>query len=171
MARGYIIHTMGNDLVLLMECGNGLEAAHVRSLLTSEGIEHVVQGEHHSNLLGGTTLPAAILPRVLVHERDVERAKALLEAAPTRGGPGGDPLEGALCPVHEQWARGTCSRCGTFLCASCQTLGDPPLCEACVEAERTPPRSSIPALVMLGIPVALLVGVGLLMHFLGVVPD
>ncbi|PZR15529.1 MAG: hypothetical protein DI536_08755 [Archangium gephyra] len=162
---------MGNDLVLLMECANGIEAAHVRSLLTGEGIEHVVQGEHHSNLLGGTTLPAAILPRVLVHERDAERAKALLEAAPTLAGAEGDPLEGALCPVHEQWARATCGRCGTFLCASCQTLGEPPICEACVDAEKNPPRRGFPALIMLGIPVALLIGVGLLMHYLGVVPD
>ncbi len=162
---------MGNDLVLLVECSNGLEAASVRSLLESEGIPHVVQGEHHSNLIGGTMLPAYIFPRVLVHEDELEKARALLSAVPALAGPEADPLEGAMCPVHEQWARGTCARCGTFLCASCQTLGDPPVCEACVEAEKSPPRRGMPALVMLGIPAALIIGVALLMHFLGVVRD
>ncbi len=163
---------MGDDLVLLTECTNGIEASHIRSLLEGEGIEHVVQGEHHSSLLGGTTLPTAIMPRVLVHERDLERAQALLVAAPKLEGASGDPLEGALCPVHEQWARATCARCGTYLCAACQTLGDPPVCETCVEAERTPPRGTrMSAMVMLAVPMALIIGVALLMHFLGVVPD
>ncbi len=168
---------MAEDLVLLMECSNGLEVASVKSLLEGEGIAHVVQGEFHASLLGGTTMTTAITPRVLVHGVDLERAMALLEAPVGRGGPTGEVLQDCVCPVHEQPARATCDRCGTFLCAACGTLGNPPLCEACVEVESkgVAPGSAGQrrwrSVFGLAIPVGILVLVALLMHFFGVVRD
>ncbi len=167
---------MAEDLVLLMECSNGLEVASVKSLLESEGIAFVVQGEHHASLLGGTMMPTAIVPRVLVHGADLERAMALLEAPVGRVGAEGPELPG-VCPVHEQPARATCERCGTFLCEACQTLGNPPVCETCVELETqdlkplTPGQRQLRSVWALAIPLGVLVLVALLMQFFGVVRD
>ncbi len=162
---------MGDDLVLLINCADGIEAAQVRSLLEGEGIPHVVQGEHHSNMLGGSAMLTPIDQRVLVHEHDLEKARALLAAKPQLDGAGGVSIEGAVCPVHELPAKTTCARCGTFLCASCQTLGDPPVCETCVAAEKTVHKKRWHPEVALLIPLALIIGVILLMQYLGVVPD
>ena len=41
-------------------------------------------------------------------------------------------VEGNVCPVHEKQAITVCDRCGTFLCADCGALGNPPICEQCV---------------------------------------
>lgn len=171
MARRYSITAMSDDLVLLVSCADGLEAAQVRSLLESEGIAHVVQGEHHSTMLGGTAMLTPIDQRVLVREGDLQQARALLEARPKLDGGDGPTLDGAVCPVHEQPARATCARCGTFLCAACQTLGEPPVCESCVAAEQVVHKKRWHPELALLIPLAMLIGVVLLMQYLGVVPD
>ena len=122
-----------DDLTLLQECGDQIEVSTLRSLLDAHGIRYVVQGEHHSVLVGGLLGNPAIRPRLLVARRDLEAAVRLLEALPMVKGVEGDGAmpEGAQCPVHEQAAVATCARCGTFLCASCNALGKPPLCEEC----------------------------------------
>ena len=45
----------------------------------------------------------------------------------------GEDLGSGVCAVHEKQAVAICARCGNFLCASCGSLGNPPLCEDCVE--------------------------------------
>lgn len=162
---------MSDDLVLLLNCADGIEAAQVRSLLESEGIPHVVQGEHHSTMLGGMAMLTPIDQRVLVRAEDLERARALLSASPKLDGGGGASIDGAVCPVHEQPAKATCARCGTFLCAACQTLGDPPVCETCMAAEQVVHKKRWHPQLVLLLPLALILGVVLLMHYLGVVPD
>lgn len=162
---------MSDDLVLLLNCADGIEAAQVRSLLESEGIPHVVQGEHHSTMLGGMAMLTPIDQRVLVRAEDLERARALLSASPKLDGEGGASIDGAVCPVHEQPAKATCARCGTFLCAACQTLGDPPVCETCMAAEQVVHKKRWHPQLVLLLPLALILGVVLLMHYLGVVPD
>jgi len=162
---------MSDDLVLLINCADGIEAAQVRSLLESEGIPHVVQGEHHATMLGGSAMLTPIDQRVLVHESDLEKARALLTATPQLTGDANGSIEGAVCPVHELPAKATCSRCGTFLCANCQTLGDPPVCESCVAAEKPIHKKRWHPEIALLVPLALIVGVILLMQYLGVVPD
>lgn len=162
---------MSDDLVLLLNCADGIEAAQVRSLLESEGIPHVVQGEHHSTMLGGMAMLTPIDQRVLVRAEDLERARALLSASPKLDGEGGASIEGAVCPVHEQPAKATCARCGTFLCAACQTLGDPPVCETCMAAEQVVHKKRWHPQLVLLLPLALILGVVLLMQYLGVVPD
>ncbi|MBN9686993.1 DUF4190 domain-containing protein [Corallococcus sp. NCSPR001] len=45
-----------------------------------------------------------------------------------------DEVSAALCPRHpETLAEGTCTRCGTFICAGCRKRG---LCPACLELSR-----------------------------------
>jgi hypothetical protein len=148
------------ELVLLVECGDALETATVRSLLVGEGIEHVVQGEQHASMVGGPFANPAVMPRVLVAQRDFERASALLAATPVLEGTqpeAGASLEGSVCPVHEQPAVATCNQCGTCLCATCNSLGNPPLCEDCLA------RDSQPRPVRSGLSVALpFIGIALL---------
>jgi hypothetical protein len=118
-----------HDLTLLRECGDPIEVSTLTSLLDGHGIKYVVQGEHHAGLTGGTF----VLPRILVQVADLEAAQKLLASEPVIQGvePDGSSLEGGLCPVHEQQAVAICGKCGTFLCASCNALGNPPLCEDC----------------------------------------
>lgn len=127
----------GAELVLLVEELDVVELSGLRALLDGHDVEYVVQGEMHSAMVGGLTGNPAITPRVLVAKRDLEKARALLaadaqaETVPAAGA----SLEGALCPVHEKPALSTCARCGTFLCADCKALGDPPMCEDCLAGE------------------------------------
>src|SRR6185369_14760797 len=124
---------------LLVECGNPVEVASVKSLLDANGIAHVVQGEQHASMIGGVFGSTIIFPRVLVAQRDLERAQALLTAQPVLDGTApesGAAFEGAVCPVHEAKAIATCGRCGTFLCERCKSLGSPPVCEDCVAHEQ-----------------------------------
>lgn len=124
------------DMVLLEECAGQMELALLKSLLEGEGIPYVAQGEHHSTMINGHYGAIAIMPRVLVAARDLERARELLSAKPTlQGNTEGSPLTDAVCPVHEKQALATCDRCGTFLCGDCGSLGQPPLCEDCVAIE------------------------------------
>ena len=65
------------QLVVLMTCRDQVEAMGVRSLLESEGIEVLVQGEHHRALEGA--LLGAL--RVMVRRRELDDARELLEEA------------------------------------------------------------------------------------------
>jgi|GEM_PF-4930294 hypothetical protein len=154
---------MAEDLVLLTECSSGLEVAHVKSLLTGEGIDFVVQGEHHANLLGGATMPTVITPRVLVHGVDLERAMAALEAPPQLGV--------RVCPVHEELSTGTCAACGTDLCAKCVVTANPVLCESCAVPAASVSGRGWHSPWVLVVPLGLIILVALLMQYLGVVPD
>jgi hypothetical protein len=132
------------DLTLLLETNDPIELAGIRSLLDGHEIAYVVQGEHHGAMVTGMFGNPVIMPRVLVAQRDLEKAQALLEADPDTGTEpqGAASLEGAVCPVHEKQALATCGRCGSFLCAECKSLGQPPICEDCTareEAERPKP--------------------------------
>lgn len=106
----------------------------LRGLLESQGIHVIVQGEQHGSMLPGVASPIEL--RLLVPEAEFERARRILEdARPVLDGTQGDgqDLGDAVCPVHEAKAVATCSRCGTFLCEKCPSLGEPPLCEDCVQ--------------------------------------
>lgn len=110
------------------------DAGVLRGLLESQGIHVIVQGEQHGAMLPGVASPIEL--RLLVPEAELERARQILEdARPVLDGTqaGSEDLGDAVCPVHEAKAVATCSRCGTFLCAACPSLGDPPLCEDCVQ--------------------------------------
>ncbi len=65
-------------LVLLTVCRDQVEAMTVRSLLESEGIEVLIQGEHH-RALEGSLLAAAIELRAMVRFADLDDARELLE--------------------------------------------------------------------------------------------
>ncbi len=126
------------DLTLLLETNDPVELASVRSLLEGHDLQYVVQGELHSAMVAGFMGNPAVVPRVLVANRDLARALALLQAEPdTKAQPaaGAAPLEGAECPVHLKPAIAACGRCGTFLCGECKALGQPPLCEDCDVSE------------------------------------
>lgn len=136
------MHTDGSSLVLLKTCGDPVEASAVRSLLDANGIYCVVQGENHRQMLGVVMGGAIIELRVLVPERELERAQALLAAevvvpqtpSPASAAPGGVDSEEAVCPVHGERSTSVCSRCGTFLCERCGVTA-PALCEDCVERQ------------------------------------
>jgi hypothetical protein len=134
--------TSGSNLALLKTCGDPAEAAALRSLLDANGISCVVQGEQHSAMLGVVMGGAVIELGVLVAAKDLEQARALLEAeveapaepSPGQGSAAREDTEEALCPVHGARSTAVCGRCGTFLCERCGAV-DPaaPLCEDCVE--------------------------------------
>ena len=124
-----------HDLVLLAEVGDPMEVASIRSLLDAHSIEYVVQGEHHAAMVAGLFGNPALAARVLVARRDVERAAAMLQATPLAETQASQTLDGAVCAVHEEAALATCGRCGSFLCAKCNALGNPPTCEACLASE------------------------------------
>lgn len=129
---------------LLLECADAIEAAALRSLLHQHGIEAVIQTENVSALM--PHLQPIMAPRLLVAGADLERAEAILEANQVTETPNGpQPLEGGICAVHELEAIATCARCGSFLCRACGSLGDPPVCESCLEAEKLPTRNTSPA--------------------------
>ena len=145
-----------DDFTLLVESENLIEIATIRSLLEGHEIPFVVQGEHHGGV-GGLFASAVVVPRVLVPQRDLEKAKALLEAVPDLSGTEketGARLDGSVCPVHEEAAVATCGRCGTFLCARCNSLGNPPMCEECLKAEKPPEKRAANGYVLLGVLVA-----------------
>ena len=124
----------GSNPQLLAATTDAAEAGVWRGLLEAQGIDVVVQGEQHGSMVPGVA--SFIELRLLVPEAQLERARKLLEdAKPVLDGTEADgtDLGDAVCPVHEEKAVATCSRCGTFLCAKCPSLGNPPLCEDCVE--------------------------------------
>lgn len=131
-----------NDLTLLIETFDLVQLASVKSLLDAYGISHVAQGERHASLIGGLLGNPSITPRILVATRDLERARQLLAAEPqSEVALESHSLGGGLCPVHRLAAVATCGRCGSFLCANCKALGQPPMCDECSEAELAPQRT------------------------------
>jgi hypothetical protein len=129
----------GSDLVLLKTCGDPAEAAALRSLLEANDIHCTIQGEQHRSMLG--VMGGYIDVNVLVAERDLEKARALLQetetetpeqGSPERTAPANPDTEEAVCPVHGERSTVACKRCGTFLCARCETQGEP-ICEDCAE--------------------------------------
>jgi hypothetical protein len=144
---------------VLLECADVIEASAKRSLLLQHGIDAVIQTENVSAMM--PHLQPIMAPRLLVPGAQLERAQAILEANQVIATQGAEPLEGGVCAVHEGQAVATCSRCGSFLCEACGSLGEPPVCESCLEAEALPPRNTSamrPALVlMVGLVVVALV--------------
>ncbi|MHA7632891.1 putative signal transducing protein [Corallococcus sp. M7] len=125
-----------HDFQLLTTCGDESEAALVRALLQADNIPCIVQGEQHRSMLG--VAGAYIELRVLVPARELDHARELLKSV-ARGEPpvgfDSEPdtdSEEAHCALHAQRATGTCQRCGTFLCASCDGASAG-LCEDCAE--------------------------------------
>ncbi|AFE06637.1 hypothetical protein COCOR_05891 [Corallococcus coralloides DSM 2259] len=125
-----------HDFQLLTTCGDESEAALVRALLQADNIPCIIQGEQHRSMLG--VAGAYIELRVLVPASELEHARELLKSV-ARGEPpvGFAPApdadsEEAHCALHAQRATGTCQRCGTFLCASCDGASAG-LCEDCAE--------------------------------------
>ena len=134
------------DMVLLAECEDGLEAESIRGLLEAHGIAHVVHGDTRSAMGAYAVDLAGQHPVIFVAKGDLETATALLQAKPqldsTESEPGANLLDGNVCPVHERPAVATCSRCGTFLCAGCGSLGAPPLCEDCLKVDEPKAQKS-----------------------------
>jgi hypothetical protein len=137
----------GDKMVLLAECEDGLEAESLRGLLQAHDIAHVVHGDTRTSLGAYAVDLAGQHPVIFVAQRDLETATALLKAQPVLDETATDKsalLDGNVCPVHERPAVSLCSRCGTFLCAGCGSLGDPPLCEDCLKVdEPRAPKSPI----------------------------
>jgi hypothetical protein len=124
----------GSNPQLLTVTADAGEAGVLRGVLEAQGIHVIVQGETHGGMLPGIASPIEL--RLLVPEAELERARKILEdARPVLDGTQGDgtDLGDAVCPVHEGKAVATCSRCGTFLCAKCPSLGNPAVCEDCVQ--------------------------------------
>jgi hypothetical protein len=142
-------------LVKLVSAGGYAEGQLIKGLLSTEGIECVVQGESRNTDMGTEAGFGEIA--ILVNEEDLEEAKQVLDARPVAEAPesGSTIGNGAVCPVHEQPATAVCSRCGTHLCAACGPVGDPPICESCDERlaqqPRTRNKTKVVALVMLAI--------------------
>lgn len=124
-----------NNPTLLMECANQVEAAAVKSLLEQNGIAVTLQTENANAMM--PHLAFMLTPRLLVLEQDLEAARALLNANPSTQTEG-TQLDGGICAVHEQPAVAICARCGSFLCRACESMGEPPVCESCLEIEKLP---------------------------------
>lgn len=122
-----------DELVLLVESDDPIERATWRGLLEGAAIPFVIQGEQHASVVPGLMGLPVLVPRILVPARELERAQALLAAAPDARFEG--TLAEGTCPVHEKPAIGTCDRCGSFLCADCRPTSTPPVCEACTGFE------------------------------------
>lgn len=144
----------------LMECANLAEAGVVKALLEQNGIEVVIQAESATSMM--PHLQQIMAPRLLVLERDLEKAKALLGAEQVKETTG-HGWDGGICAVHERDAVALCTRCGSFLCDLCGSLGDPPVCESCLEQEKVPERRAsqwpivgLALLVLLGVAAAYL---------------
>lgn len=142
------MHTSASesDLCLLTTCADAVEASALRSLLDADGIACVVQGEHHSGMLGPAMGGAIIEVRVLVARKDLERARALLESEVETPKERAAALAAGVeeeapppCPVHGEVSTAVCTGCDTFLCARCDVQGSPPLCEDCQERKSAVP--------------------------------
>ncbi|MGA9525976.1 MAG: DUF2007 domain-containing protein [Myxococcaceae bacterium] len=144
-ARARPTEENGDELVLLTQAGP-MEANIARAALESAGIFSVLQGEHAAAI--DTRIGQLEGVGVLVRRRDLSRAREVIsDGSPVLEGLDGPDLEGALCAVHERPAKAPCDRCGAFLCDACGTLGNPPLCEDCVEREsEAVPRPKWPGL-------------------------
>lgn len=146
LTLGVPMHTSESDLCLLTTCADPAEASTLRALLDSDDIDCVVQGEHHSGMLGPALGGAIIDVRVLVARKNLERALALLNAQVETPEQRAAALAAGVeeeapppCPVHGEVSTGVCSGCDTFLCAHCDAPGEPPLCEDCQEHKNDAP--------------------------------
>jgi hypothetical protein len=123
-----------DDLVAVASASGPMEAQLLKTTLEGAGFFVLLQGMNAASI--DTRIGQTMGVPVLVRRRDLIAAQALLsDSHPVLEGPSGQTLEGAVCPVHEEPATGTCDRCGTFLCSRCSALGDPPVCEDCVGQE------------------------------------
>jgi hypothetical protein len=156
----------GAELVLLQDCHDLVEAAHVRSALEAHAIPFVVQGEHHAALIMGSLGGGPVTPRVLVAARDLVRAQEAISAQPLLGHGDEPALSDSVCPVHEAPAVATCDRCGTFLCNQCPALGKPPLCEDCLGRESAKLEPTTPRQRLLRAQAAFLIPLSVLLALL-----
>jgi hypothetical protein len=123
-----------DELVAVTAASGPMEAQLLKSALEGAGFFVLLQGMNAASI--DTRIGQTMGVPVLVRRRDLIAAQALLsDSHPVLEGPSGQMLEGAVCPVHEEPAAATCDRCGTFLCARCGALGDPPVCEDCMGQE------------------------------------
>ena len=109
------------------------EAELIRARLESAGFHPTMTGAaQHSSLM---PMLMEVESEVAVPESEQESAEVFLQDSRLKlegTEASGEIVEGSVCPVHEQPAVAVCDRCGTFLCAKCGSLGNPPLCEECV---------------------------------------
>ncbi len=120
----------------------GIEVEQVASMLRGAGFDAVVIG---SQTQSTAILTGIVESRVEVADEDFDDAIAFLEKSKIElDAPRANAalVEGNVCPVHEKPAIATCERCGTFLCADCGALGDPPNCEQCVARPASENRKS-----------------------------
>lgn len=135
-----LYHTRPMAMVKLRSAASHDEARLVQGLLQAHGVPCVIHGESQHTGMGTEAGFAEIL--LLVPEEALADAREVLAAQPDPdAAPGAEtPAGGALCPVHEQEATGTCARCGSYVCAGCGPLGVPPICEACADHLAAQPR-------------------------------
>ena len=109
------------------------EAELIRARLEGAGFHPTMTGAaQHSSLM---PMLMEVESEVAVPESEQESAEVFLQDSRLKlegTEASGEIVEGSVCPVHEQPAVAVCDRCGTFLCAKCGSLGNPPLCEECV---------------------------------------
>lgn len=134
-------------LKVVFRSANRSEAELVRARLEGAGFHPSVGGaSQHSSLMPMVLDMDVLQIEVGVpHNEGADAEKFLLDSRIHLEGTAstGDVAAGSICPVHEQPAVAACERCGTFLCASCGSLGSPPLCEDCLirpEKHRARPR-------------------------------
>ena len=109
------------------------EAELIRARLEGAGFHPSITGAaQHSSLM---PMLMEVESEVAVPEGEQEDAEEFLQESRLKlegTEASGEIVEGSVCPVHEGPAVAVCDRCGTFLCAKCGSLGNPPLCEDCV---------------------------------------
>lgn len=132
----------GSTLTELTTCANAGEAGALRSRLEAEGIPAIVQGEHHSAMLG-TVFGGIIDVRVMVPEAALARASELLATWEAEARAAANPGAGQAempkdedghprCADHAAPSVGTCVRCGAFVCEACVGgATEDLLCPAC----------------------------------------
>ncbi|MFO0600401.1 MAG: B-box zinc finger protein [Myxococcaceae bacterium] len=120
------------------------EADLVCARLVGAGFHAEVSGARQAG--GMFPVLAELTSDVVVPESEFDAARAYLDESKLlldHTAAFGEVPDGSVCPVHLQPAVAVCERCGTFLCASCGSLGTPPLCEDCVV--RAEPARPLPA--------------------------
>ena len=125
-------------LEILLRTNDPYEAEILRARLRAVGVEAVVHGGSQASLFGGAQ--DIIEQQLLVPQEQLAQARAFLDSSAVldQTEATGESLGDAVCAVHEQQAIATCSRCGNFLCEKCGSLGNPPLCEECVDRPEPP---------------------------------
>jgi hypothetical protein len=126
-------------LITVFTSSNSTEVELVRARLVGAGFHPSVAGAQQlAGFFPGIT---ELISEVRVPDSELERARVYLLDSKLKLDetlPSGEIAEGSVCPVHEKPAVATCDRCGTFLCAGCGSLGQPPLCEDCVVRSDAP---------------------------------